>query len=50
MSDLGLHGKVAAIQMAGRRNLEVNLDEAQSLIELAVKKGAQLLVLPEKRN
>ena len=47
MSDLGLLPKVAAIQMAGSRNLEVNLDEAQSLIELAVTKGAQLLVLPE---
>jgi nitrilase len=39
--------KVAAIQMIATMDLETNLAMADQLIRQAVKKGAQLLVLPE---
>ena len=39
--------KVAAIQMASGPNVTANLNEAKRLIEVAVNKGAKLVVLPE---
>ncbi|HSI45499.1 MAG TPA: carbon-nitrogen hydrolase family protein [Methylophilus sp.] len=39
--------KVAAIQMASSPNVAANLVEAKRLIEMAVKAGAKLVVLPE---
>ena len=39
--------QVAALQMTSGGSLEANLQQAQSLIEQAVKQGAKLLVLPE---
>ena len=39
--------RVAAVQMASGPNVEGNLQEAARLIETAVGKGAQLVVLPE---
>jgi deaminated glutathione amidase len=39
--------KVAAIQMASGPYVAANLNEAKRLIELAVNKGAKLVVLPE---
>jgi deaminated glutathione amidase len=39
--------KVAAIQMISNTNVEENLQQAEQLIEQAVKQGAQLCVLPE---
>jgi nitrilase len=39
--------RVAAIQMASGPNVPANLAEAERLIELAVKAGARLIVLPE---
>lgn len=39
--------RVAAIQMASGPNVPANLDEAARLIEIAVKGGARLVVLPE---
>lgn len=39
--------KVAAIQMASSPNVAANLVEAKRLIEMAVKQGARLVVLPE---
>jgi predicted amidohydrolase len=39
--------KVAAIQMASGPNVAANLNEAKRLIEVAVNKGAKLVVLPE---
>lgn len=37
----------AAIQMTSKPDLEKNLSEAEELIELAVRKGAELIGLPE---
>lgn len=37
----------AAIQMTSKPNLEENLAEAEELIELAVRRGAELIGLPE---
>ena len=39
--------KVAAIQMASGPNVQANLDEAEKFIRIAVKQGAELIVLPE---
>lgn len=39
--------KVAAIQMASGPYVAANLNEAKRLVELAVNKGAKLVVLPE---
>ncbi|HSH85634.1 MAG TPA: carbon-nitrogen hydrolase family protein [Methylophilus sp.] len=39
--------KVAAIQMASSPSVAANLVEAKRLIEMAVKQGAKLVVLPE---
>ncbi len=39
--------KVAAIQMASGPNVQANLDEAEKFIKIAVKQGAELIVLPE---
>ncbi len=39
--------KCAAIQMASSPNVDANLTEAKRLIEQAVAKGAELIVLPE---
>lgn len=39
--------RVAAIQMASGPNVAANLLEAETLIRLAVSRGAQLVVLPE---
>lgn len=39
--------KVAAIQMASGPYVAANLNEAKRLVELAVSKGAKLVVLPE---
>jgi len=39
--------KVAGIQMASSPNVSSNLIEAERLIKLAVKQGAQIVVLPE---
>lgn len=39
--------KIAAIQMASGPNIQANFDEASSLINEAVTKGASLVVLPE---
>ena len=47
MKDVGMSSKLAAIQMTGGMSLSDNLDQARSLIELAAKKGAKLIVLPE---
>lgn len=37
----------AAIQMTSKPDLEQNLLEAEELIDLAVRKGAELVGLPE---
>ena len=37
----------AAIQMTSKPDLEQNLVEAEELIELAVRRGAELIGLPE---
>ena len=37
----------AAIQMTSKPDLEKNLVEAEELIELAVRQGAELVGLPE---
>ncbi len=37
----------AAIQMTSKPDLEQNLIEAEELIELAVRQGAELVGLPE---
>lgn len=39
--------RVAAVQMASGPNVLANLDEAARLIQMAVKSGAKLVVLPE---
>ena len=39
--------KIAGIQMASGPNIQANLDEAAKLIENAVSRGADLIVLPE---
>jgi nitrilase len=42
-----IKSKVASIQMTIGLNLQANLDQAKSLIQIAAKKGVKLLVLPE---
>jgi deaminated glutathione amidase len=37
----------AAVQMTSSPNLEQNLSQAEDLIDLAVKRGAELVSLPE---
>lgn len=37
----------AAVQMTSQPNLEANLAQAEELIELAVRRGAELVGLPE---
>ena len=47
MSNTALLRKVASIQMTSGANLGANLDQAELLIQSAVSRGAELLVLPE---
>ncbi len=47
MSNTALLRKVASIQMTSGADLGANLDQAELLIQSAVSRGAELLVLPE---